>query len=79
MKKLIIPLVISAPLFFTTSVFAAPNATLYNPESRTDSTYSAGYTNTVPKAGTNYAYWHYRHWHRGHWHRWHHWHHWHRW
>jgi hypothetical protein len=76
MNKFIIPLIISVPLFLSTPSFAASNPALYNPESRTDTMYLAGY-NAVSHAGANYAYWHrWHHWHR--WHRWHHWHHWHR-
>ncbi len=57
MNKFIIPLIISVPLFLSTPSFAASNPALYNPESRTDTMYLAGY-NAVSHAGA----WH--HWHR---------------
>lgn len=76
MKKFIIALSISAPLFVATPLFAATSSTLYNPETRTDSVYAAG-TNNLPTTGANYAYWHrwhhWHHWHHRHWHHWRHW------
>lgn len=70
MKNLLVPVIISASMFFIAPSFAAPSSALSNPESRTDSGYTA-----VSGAGASYAYWHHRHWHRGHhWHRWHHYH-----
>ena len=71
MKRLIISLIISAPLLLAAPVYANPSTQLYNPELRTDNTHLSG---TLPKVGASYAYWH-RHghrWHRGHWHQWHH-------
>ena len=68
MKKLIISLVISAPLFLIAPGFAASSSILYNPELRTDTFNSAGY-NTLPKGGGYAYYWHHhRHWHHG-WHK----------
>ncbi|MBI2784998.1 MAG: hypothetical protein HYX60_01285 [Legionella longbeachae] len=81
MKKLILSVVLSAPLFLTAFPgFSAPSSTLYNLGSRTD-----GSNATLPTAGVKYAY-HYNRWHRWHpyhrpyWHRGHpyHRHHWHR-
>jgi len=73
MKKLLVPLAISASIFLITPTFAASGSELYNPASRTDTTYVTG-SNAPAQAGANYAYWHHRHWHR-----WNHWHHrWHR-
>ncbi|MGC1181510.1 hypothetical protein [Legionella sp.] len=73
MKKFIIPLVISTPLFLSASAFAASSSTLYNPELRSDAMYSID-SNPGTKAGASYAYLHHRHLH--HWHNWHRNHHW---
>ena len=78
MKKLIISVVLSVPLFWITSPsFANPTSSLDNPILRTDAT--SVINNNLPKSGATYAYWYrWHHWHRGNrWHRWH-WHHWHR-
>jgi len=79
MKKLIISLVVSAPLLLAAPSFAASSSELSNPLHRTDSTYSVGYKQ-LPNAGASYAWWHrgghwrWHRWHRGGWgwHRWHH-------
>lgn len=75
MKKLIISVVLSTPLFLTALPVASAPSAFENPAQRTD----VSVVNKNLSKPTNYAYW-YR-WHRwhywNHWHRWHRWHHWH--
>lgn len=74
MKKLIISVVLSTPLFLTAMPVSSAPSVLENPAQRTD---ASAVNNKLSKT-TNYAYW-YR-WHRwNHWNRWNHWHRWHRW
>lgn len=74
MKKLIISVVLSIPLFFLTTASFSSSFALYNPEQRIN---SMSIYNGTPKIGADYAYY----WHRGgwRWHRWHYWPHWHYW
>jgi outer membrane protein assembly factor BamE (lipoprotein component of BamABCDE complex) len=57
MKKLIISVVLSVPLFLASfPVFSTPTSTLYNSESITNGAYLDGYNNSLPIAGINCAY-----------------------
>ncbi|MCW8470887.1 hypothetical protein OQJ19_09510 [Fluoribacter gormanii] len=74
MKKLIISVVLSTPLFLTAlPAFSAPPSGFESPALRTD---VSGVNYNLPKV-TKYAYWdRWHHWNRHRWHRWDRWHHW---